>query len=622
MPQRKTWCGREYRGDEAGTQPVETFREGTCDHLRSCVTGIRIARVWIPTKTVFSDKGKTMKENLLTTALLLTACGLVICAISLSWLEIQEYKHGVDRADVTMPETGGAPEPDTTPSGEDKGKETGSMNLVQFAPQNAFALISINVAQLATSDAWKTTPQLKNMAQSQMQSLESDAVDRAVFFVSPNPAGQDAEPITTGIMSLNVSPSKFENLMEKKSTGTEKVKNRTAYKSEGYYGVIVEDKVLMAKSVDSLSSMMERYESGEGEAPSKLTSALEQVSGSSIRFAAVPPGDMREKALQSVPENYKFMQDMNAVTGGVDLSGKAIKLDVDMEFAVAASAESAANVANEQLDGLKDQVSSMMEKMDEAGEKQKEMAEAVNRITDSFKIAADGKSLKVNANIQLEHVSKAMGFAMQQIMGGMMAGGGGKPETRTSKRRSGRRSAEEPKEEATKEKSTDTTDEEPLPALSKKQALSIIKKDAGIEVLEVMKENVAAKKLDRFYPTLQIVYVWARGQTGGRSMAQILLDKKSQKVVFERSGSVLPAPALKARFLKRKVEVQNSQDIKDLFGAYLTITAPQDGVQKVQQTSDTEYTVLVGKGDGPAKKKITVKVSDQGMVKDWNYAEE
>jgi hypothetical protein len=201
-----------------------------------------------------------------------------------------------------------------------------------------------------------------------------------------------------------------------------------AYKVQDYYGTLVgDDRLLLGGSTDSLADLIERNESGGGQAPAELTESLARYSDSMVRFAVVLPAAMKQELSgQLPPDAPEFVRELNKLAGGLDMDGQRISLSSRVTFDSGAAAGSAADLANEKLDEFKAEVAAQIEGM-AGGEPSPQMDEAVaavRNILDSVSVSASGQDVEATLRIDLEEAGKAMGFFMMQAMQGMAPGGG------------------------------------------------------------------------------------------------------------------------------------------------------------------------------------------------------
>lgn len=369
-----------------------------------------------------------MRNSLYTVGILLATCVLVIFALVLSIAEIREYTHGVQRPEVSLPaSTGGAREAEQPQPG---GPEGAIPRLLSLAPSDAFAAAVIDVERLVASGALEATPQLKNMAEARSDVMDPQAAKQVAFFVAPGAGGATDKPFTTGALLYEAATEDVRQALQDSAESTATVEGMDAYKVEDYYGSLVgDDMILMGDTTDALATIIQRNEAGGGGMSGDLRGALEGYSDSAFRFAAILPAEVKQQMLQQAqPQGMEFLQDLSKVAGGIDLQQQNLSLDGRATFGSAGSAQTAADKANQQMDGVKGQVEQMIQQMGEGGgEQQRQAIEAVQAMLNSVEISADGADFVLSVNVNTEQIGQAMGFFMMQMMGGMTGGGPGGP---------------------------------------------------------------------------------------------------------------------------------------------------------------------------------------------------
>jgi hypothetical protein len=368
-----------------------------------------------------------MRNSLYTVGILLTACFLIITALILTWLEINEYEHGVAEAQLPPPSAPAA----ETPEGSGEGGEAPAQDrFLSLAPSDAMAIAVVDVKRLRDSGAMEQATPLKDMAGPQAGPFDPESADRVTFFASPNPAGPDQKPITTGAVLISTPMDQVRQSLQQAAESTSTVAGLEAYKVKEYYGALVgDDMLLFGDSTDSLSGIIERNESGGGGAPADLTDSLGRYSDAMMRFVAVLPASMKQQlTAQMPPEAPESLKEINRLGGGLDFEGQQLSLNTRISFDSADAASSLAEVANQKLDEFKSKAAQMIEQMGEgAGQQQRQAMEAARSILDSVRISASGQDLEVDVQIDVETIGQAMGFLMMQAMSGMQGMGPGGP---------------------------------------------------------------------------------------------------------------------------------------------------------------------------------------------------
>ena len=130
-----------------------------------------------------------MRDSLYTVGILLTACGLIGFALTLTWFEINEYKYGVSEPDYTAPAGagGGASEP-VSPSPTSETGEAGETPAAPAAEGEAPGSASPADVVLRYNDAaqageWESVVQLTAEGERQEveQALDQEGQGRQMF---------------------------------------------------------------------------------------------------------------------------------------------------------------------------------------------------------------------------------------------------------------------------------------------------------------------------------------------------------------------------------------------------------------------------------------------------------
>jgi len=301
----------------------------------------------------------------------------------------------------------------------------GALNPFALATANTAAVVVIDMDALNKSGVLKQES-LKGIADSSQLPIPLEQLRKVILFIEPN-LQDPAQTKVTGLVLHSAPEDVVKKALEDDSTEKVAVEGLEAYAmaGQGFALPISKGAVLFANTPEALAAAVKTYKSGKVGMPEALGKTLIPYSKRIVNLAVIVPAGAKtllSAASLSSSAVPAFVQDINALGAGVDVTGEKLDIGATVMFGKAENAKAACDLLTQQLTQAK---AAIAEQIKAGGEDPAiESAKALKAVLDGITLSAKGADLVCGVKADVKQIEEMVGALMMRAM---MQGVGGAP---------------------------------------------------------------------------------------------------------------------------------------------------------------------------------------------------